>query len=187
MRLSNLALAALSAALLSAAPLGCDADDDDVAPAPLGAPPAEAVDDAAAVEAARADLDALYKGDYRRAFVEKTPELFLRHIADEFSSTQIDGSGASAADLRQFMPRYIGSIDRALEHNVTIEQIKLRGDRIEAIVTLTTSLDLRSPAGAVYNEISVSTYRDTFVRRNGDLYEVSGEQLRSAVTGGPRP
>jgi len=41
-----------------------------------------ASDDSTSVEAARADLDALYKGDYRNAFEQKNPDLFLRHISD---------------------------------------------------------------------------------------------------------
>ena len=41
-------------------------------------------------EAARRELDALYKGDYRRAFLEKRPELFLKHIAPNFFSTTVD-------------------------------------------------------------------------------------------------
>ncbi|HEU4405463.1 MAG TPA: nuclear transport factor 2 family protein [Polyangiaceae bacterium] len=186
MRLSNLRGAALFAALLAAAPLGCTSDDDGGAP-PVEAAPIEAAEDADAVAAARDDLDALYKGDYRRAFVEKNPDFFLRHIPDDFTSTQVDGSRARAAELRQFFPQFMAAIERTLEHNVTIEQVKVRGDRIEAVVTLTTVLDLRSPAGVVYNEISVGTYLDTFVRRDGTLFEVSGEQLRSSVTGGPRP
>jgi hypothetical protein len=190
MRLSNLSGAALLAALTALSTLGCDSSDEDRAEG--GAPPAEAApvqaaEDAAAVAAARADLDALYKGDYRRAFVEKNAELFLRHIPDEFTSTQVDGSSANAAQLRQFFPLFIGSIERTLEHNVTIEQVKVRGDRIEAVVTLTTVLDVRSPAGVVYNDIAVGTYLDTFVRRDGELFELSGEQLRSSSTSGPRP
>jgi hypothetical protein len=148
----------------------------------------DSTDDADAVAAARADLDALYKGDYRNAFVEKNPELFLRHIHDDFTSTQVDGSTANAEQLRQFIPIVIGSIERVLDHNVTIESVYVTDERIEAVVTLTTVMDRRSQAGVVYNEIAVSTYLDTFERSADDtLMEIRGEQLRSAITGAPVP
>jgi hypothetical protein len=144
--------------------------------------------DPAAVEAARADLDALYKSDYRDAFVQKNPELFLRHIADDFTSTQIDGTVANAELLRQFFPLFIQSVERVIDHNVTIEDVQVLDGRIEAVVTLTTVMDRRSPSNVVYNEISVGTYRDQFVRDvNGELKEVAGDQLRMTVTGAPRP
>lgn len=157
--------------------VGCTDDDN-----------AGAGGDPAAVEAARADLDALYKGDYRDAFEQKNPDLFLRHISDDFTSTQIDGAVADAELLRQFFPLLIQSIDRVIDHNVTIEDVQLEDDRIAAVVTLTTVMDRRSPSNVVYTEISVGTYRDQFVRDvDGELKEVAGDQLRVTVTGAPRP
>jgi len=159
--------------------VGCTDDTDDNA---------GASDDPAAVEAARADLDALYKGDYRNAFEQKNPDLFLRHISDDFTSTQIDGTVANAGLLRQFFPLFVQSIDRVIDHSVTIEDVRLKDGRIEAVVTLTTVMDRRSPSDVVYNEISVGTYRDQFVRDvDGELKEVAGDQLRMTVTGAPRP
>ena len=146
-------------------------------------------DDGGDVAAARADLDALYKGDYRSAFVDKNPELFLQHIHDDFTGIQIDGSTANAEQMRQFFPMIIGSIEHVVDHNVTIEHVVVtEDDEIEAVVTLTTVMHRRSPAGVVYSEISVGTFLDTFVRDdNGTLMETRGEQLRSAVTGAALP
>ena len=178
MQLIHSMTTAVFATLAAVAVVGCDTDSDDPA----------ASDDSTSVEAARADLDALYKGDYRNAFEQKNPDLFLRHISDDFTSTLIDGTSASAEGLRQFFPLLIQSIDRVIDHNVTIEDVQIKDDRIEAVVTLTTVMDRRSPANVVYTEISVGTYLDKFVRDEvGVLKEVAGDQLRVSVTGAPRP
>jgi hypothetical protein len=160
--------------ILLAAGTGCDTTDDT---------------DEDGVAEARADLDALYKGDYRSAFVEKQPELFLRHIHDDFTAIQIDGSTATAEQMRQFFPALIGSIEQVIDHNVTIENVEVDDDgQIDAVVTLTTVMHRRSQAGVVYAEISVGTYRDTFVREDdGTLMETRGAQLRSVVTGAAIP
>jgi hypothetical protein len=176
-------------ALLATSLVGCT--DDPSAEAAAGADGkgdgANTIEDSK-VEAARAELDALYKGDYRRAFVEKDPALFLRHIHDDFSSTQIDGSTGNADVLRQFFPLIIDRIERVVDHNVTIEDLQLKQGRIEAIVTLSTVMDRRSPTNVIYNETSVGTYRDVFVQGpDGELLEISGDQLRVSVTGAPRP
>lgn len=178
MQLIHSMTTAVFVTLTAVAAVGCDTDSDDQA----------ASDDSTSVEAARADLDALYKGDYRDAFVQKNPDLFLRHISDDFNSTLVDGTSASAEGLRQFFPLLIQSIDRVIDHNVTIEDVQIKDDRIEAVVTLTTVMDRRSPANVVYTEISVGTYLDQFVRdEDGVLKEVAGDQLRVSVTGAPRP
>ena len=160
--------------LLAAGAIGCDSTD---------------AADADAVGVARADLDALYKGDYKSAFVDKKPELFLQHIHDDFTAIQIDGSTANAEQLRQFFPAMIGSIEQLIDHNVTLENVEVDDDgQIDAVVTLTTVMHRRSQAGVVYAEISVGTYRDTFVRDDdGTLMETRGEQLRSVVTGAAIP
>jgi hypothetical protein len=140
------------------------------------------------VAAARADLDALYKGDYRAAFVSKNPELFTRHIAPELTYSSYDGSTGSAEDLKGFVSARIASIESVLDHDVTIEHVQVDGGRITAVVTLTTVLDLRSPAGTVYREISVGTYRDAFVKQmDGSLLEVRAELMRSHTTIAPKP
>jgi hypothetical protein len=178
MQLIHSMTTAIFAALTAVAVAGCATDSDDQA----------ASDDSTSVEAARADLDALYKGDYRNAFEQKNPDLFLRHISDDFTSTLVDGTTGNAEVLRQFFPLFIQSIDRVIEHNVTIEDVQIKGDRIEAVVTLTTVMDRRSPANVVYTEISVGTFLDKFVRdEDGGLMEVAGDQLRVSVTGAPRP
>ncbi len=51
---------------------------------------------------AREILDGIYKGDYREAFATKNPELFLKHIPDDFTSVQVDGQTFNAEALRQF-------------------------------------------------------------------------------------
>jgi len=178
MQLIHSTTTAVFAALTAVAVVGCNSDSDDQA----------ASDDSTSVEAARADLDALYKGDYRNAFEQKNPDLFLRHISDDFTATLVDGTIGSAEVLRQFFPLLIQSIDRVIDHNVTIEDVQIKDDRIEAVVTLTTIMDRRSPANVVYTEISVGTFLDKFVRdKDGVLKEVAGDQLRVSVTGAPRP
>jgi hypothetical protein len=178
MKLIHSMTTAIFVTLAALAVMGCGLDDDDRTPG----------DDAAALEAARADLDALYKGDYRNAFEQKNPDLFLRHLADDFTSTLVDGTTASAEALRQFFPLLIQSIERVIDHNVTIEDVQIKDGQIEAVVTLTTVMDRRSPANVVYTEISVATFLDKFVRdERGVLKEVAGDQLRVSVTGAPRP
>lgn len=136
------------------------------------------------VETVRTDLDQLYKGDYRRAFVEKNPELFGQHIAPELQYSAYDGSSATGEQLKQIVAGRIALIDRVLDHNVTIENVEVdETGRIVAVVTLTTVLDIRSSANVVYREISVGTYRDTFVKtEEGSLLEVAAHLLRSHVT-----
>ena len=151
--------------------------------------PAAAQQTPDAAAAARADLDALYKGDYRRAFVEKNPDLFGRHIAPELTYSSYDGLTAGAEDLKAIVAGRIGTIERVVEHNVSIEHVQVDAEgRITAVVTLTTSLDLRSPAGVVYNEISVGTYLDSFVKRpDGTLLETKTKLMRSHTVSAPRP
>jgi hypothetical protein len=155
---------------------------------PAMAPEASA-QPAATVEAARGALDQLYKGDYRRAFVEKTPELFGRHIAPELQYSSYDGSTATGEQLKQIVAGRIATIERVLDHNVSIEQVEIDATgRIVAVVTLTTVLDIRSPANRVYREISVGTYRDTFVQQADDtLLEVRAQLMRSHTTTSIKP
>src|SRR5437899_541189 len=70
---------------------------------------------------AREILNPIYKGDYRTAFVQKQPELFLKHIPDDFKSISIEGNEYDAKALRQvFRQRFTNQV-RTIEHNVTIE------------------------------------------------------------------
>jgi hypothetical protein len=155
---------------------------------PLAAGHVAADDEPPEVAAARADLDALYKGDYRAAFVSKNPELFTRHISPDLVYSSYDGSTGSADDLKGFVSARIASIDNVLDHDVTIEHVQVDTGRITAVVTLTTVLDLRSPTGTVYREISVGTYRDAFVKdADGSLLEVSAQLMRSHTTIAPKP
>ncbi|HEU4405462.1 MAG TPA: hypothetical protein VFS43_09250 [Polyangiaceae bacterium] len=169
----------LAAALAAAAP----------ALLPPAASPAAAQSAPDAAQAARADLDALYKGDYRRAFVEKNADLFGRHIAPDLRYSSYDGSTADAEGLKAFVAGRIATIERVVEHSVSLEHVTVdEAGRITAVVTLTTVLDLRSPAGTIYTETGVSTYRDAFVKQaDGSLLEVSAELLRSHTARAPRP
>jgi hypothetical protein len=141
------------------------------------------------VEAARAALDQLYKGDYRRAFVEKNPDLFGKHIAPDLQYSSYDGSTATGEQLKQIVAGRIATIERVLEHNVSIEHVEIdRAGQIVAVVTLTTVLDVRSPSNRVYREISVGTYRDTFVQQADDtLIEVRAQLMRSHTTTAIKP
>src|SRR5713101_5935919 len=122
-------------------------------------------------ESALRDLDALYKGDYRRAFVEKKPNLFLKHIAPNFHSTLIDGSQYDAKALRRFFPRQFTNMVQTHEHSVTIEDVDVASNgTISAIVTLSTLIEYNSTQGRKYFVMSIATYRDSFIRSpNGML------------------
>lgn len=136
---------------------------------------------------ARAALDAIYKGDYRAAFVDKRPELFLKHIPDDFQSTSVEGNRFDAAALRQFFPTQFRNMVRTVEHNVTIEDIDvLQGGTVSAVVTLHTLIEFRGANGN-YLVNTVGTYRDDWQNRGGTWFEVRGDQLRSSVTTAPRP
>lgn len=132
-------------------------------------------------EAARQELDDLYKGDYRRAFLERRPELFLKHIAPSFHSIAVDGTEYDAQAIRQFFPRQFTNIFRVHEHNVAIENIDVgRDGAIIAVVTLTTLIEYKNASGRKYFSISIGTYHDHFIRPSkGVLLEVGGDQLRS--------
>ncbi|BDP43631.1 hypothetical protein DAETH_36000 (plasmid) [Deinococcus aetherius] len=136
---------------------------------------------------ARQVLDQLYKGDYRDAFVQKRPELFLRHIPDDFQSVQVDGQTFDAAALRQFFPTQFPNMVRTIEHNVTIEDVDvLPGGTVSAIVTLHTLIEFRGRGGN-YLVNTVGTYRDDWQNRGGRWVEVRGHQLRNQTTTAPRP
>jgi hypothetical protein len=116
-------------------------------------------------EAARRELEALYQGDYRRAFLEKRPELFLKHIAPNFHSTTVDGTEYDAMALRQAFPRQFHNMVRVQEHDVTIEDVEVTSDgAIVAVVTLTTLIEYKSAKGRRYFVTSIGTYRDHFIR-----------------------
>jgi hypothetical protein len=150
---------------------------------PIGAPADDAED------AARGDLERLYKGDYRAAFVEKRPELFLKHIADDFRSTSVEGMVFDAKALREFFPGMFSSMLRTVEHNVTIEDVDiLPNGNIATIVTLYTLIEFRRATGqGSYFVTTIATYRDEFRKTGGVLYSVSGDQLRNQVITAPRP
>lgn len=136
---------------------------------------------------ARAALDAVYKGDYRAAFVEKKPELFLKHIPDDFQSVSVEGNRFDAAALRQFFPTQFTNMVRTIEHNVTIEDVDVLPDgTVSAVVTLHTLIEFRGANGN-YLVNTVGTYRDAWQNRGGTWFEVRGDQLRHQVTVAPRP
>jgi len=140
-------------------------------------------------EQARAVLDNIYKTDYRSAFIEKRPELFLRHIPDDFSSTSVDGTRTDAEAIREAFPRIFDTMVRTIEHNVTIEDVDVSlAGTISAVVTLTTLIEReRQGASGTYFVTSVGTFRDDWVSRNGQWFELHGNELRSVVTTAPKP
>jgi hypothetical protein len=174
---------------------------DDFLPGPAAAPSPNAPLQAASLapsttsssleprEAARRELDTLYKGDYRRAFLEKRPELFLKHIAPKFHSTAIDGTEYDAPALRRFFPQQFANMVRVHEHNVTIEDVDVAADgAIAAVVTLTTLIEYKGAKGRTYFVTSIGTYHDHFIRSpEGILMETGGDQLRSQTITWPSP
>jgi hypothetical protein len=139
-------------------------------------------------EAARAVLDGIYKGDFRLAFVDKRPELFLRHVPDDFVSTMVDGSQLDAAAIRLAFPRQFATVVRTIEHNVTIEDVDVAGNRsISGVVTLTTLIEHQRPGGGTYIVITVGTFRDDFVLRDGVWLLKRATQLRGQTITSPRP
>jgi hypothetical protein len=83
----------------------------------------------------------------------------------------------------------IGNIVKTLEHNVTIEEVKiLPNGNISAIVTLYTVIERRKAQGqGSYLVTTVGTYRDVFRKTAGVLFEVSGDQLRNQTITAPKP
>lgn len=136
---------------------------------------------------ARQVLDAIYKGDYRAAFLEKKPELFLKHIPDDFKSVQVDDQEFDAKALRQYFPLQFTTMVRTIEHNVTIEDLDVLPDgTVSAIVTLYTLIEFQGKSGN-YLVTTLGTYRDNWQQRGGVWYEVSGNQLRNQTITAPRP
>jgi hypothetical protein len=139
-------------------------------------------------EAARAVLDGIYKGDFRSAFVDKRPELFLRYIPDDFVSTMVDGSQLDAAAIRQAFPQQFTTMVRTIEHNVTIEDVDVASSRsISGVVTLTTLIEHRRSRGGTYLVTTVGTFRDDFVLRDGQWLLRRATQLRGQTITSPRP
>jgi hypothetical protein len=137
--------------------------------------------------ALRAEIDAIYKGDYRAAFVEKKPELFLKYIPDDFQSESIEGQKFNAAGLRQFFPTQFPNMVRTIEHNVSIEDVDLLApNKLSAIVTLNTLIEYKG-ATANYLVNTIGTYRDVWEKRGAQWFETSGDQLRNQVTSYRRP
>ena len=140
-------------------------------------------------EQARREIDAIYKGDYRTAFREGKPGLFLKHIPDDFKSVSVEGNEFDATALRQFFSQRFASQVRLLEHNVTIEDIDaLPNGSISAIVTLYTLEEFKKAKGnGTYFVTTIGTYRDVWQNRSGTWYEVRGDQLRNQTITAPRP
>ena len=138
---------------------------------------------------ARETVDSIYKGDYRNAFMEKKPELFLKHIPDDFKSVSVEGNTFDAKMLRQFFPQRFTNQVRTIEHNVTIEDIDVLSDgTISAIVTLYTLEENKKAGGdGTYFVTTIATYRDLWQKRGGNWYEIGGDQLRNQVITAPRP
>jgi hypothetical protein len=139
-------------------------------------------------EAARAVLDGIYKGDFRSAFVDRRPELFLRHVPDDFVSTMVDGSRLDATAIRQAFPQQFATMVRTIEHNVTIEDVDVPSSRsISGVVTLTTLIEHRRQGTGTYLVVTVGTFRDDFVLRDGVWMLRQALQLRGQTITSPRP
>jgi hypothetical protein len=140
-------------------------------------------------DAAHAVLDGIYKGDFRSAFVDKRPELFLQRIPHDFESTMVDGSRLDATAIRQAFPRQLATMVRTIEHNVTIEDVDVAGNRsISGVVTLTTLIEhQRSGGDGTYFVTTVGTFRDDFVLRDGVWLLKRATQLRGQTITSPRP
>jgi hypothetical protein len=138
---------------------------------------------------ARREIDAVYKGDYRMAFQRRRPELFLKHIPDDFKSVTVEGNEFNATALRQFFPQRFANQVRTLEHNVTIEDIDvLPNGTVSAVVTLYTVEEFKKARGTgTYFVTTIGTYRDAWRKRAGTWYEVRGDQLRNQTITAPRP
>lgn len=137
---------------------------------------------------ARLVLDGIYKGDYREAFATKNPELFLKYIADDFTSSFLDGQTFDAEALRQFFPTRFTNQIRLIEHNVTIEDVDVLPDStVSAVVTLYTVEEFSRADGGTYLVTTVGTYRDDFQERDGQWYEIRAEQLRNQTITAPKP
>jgi hypothetical protein len=140
-------------------------------------------------ERARAILDAIYKGDYRRAFAEKRPELFLQYLTDDFTLTQVDGTTVDLATMRENFSRLFAAMDRTIEHNVNIEDVDvLPNGNISAVVTLNTLIEFKKARGeGTYLVTNIGTYRDEFAKRNGQWRETQAVLIRDQTTLAPRP
>ena len=137
---------------------------------------------------ASAQTAPLGEAQARAAFVEKRPELFLKHIPDDFQSVSVEGNRFDATALRQFFPTQFVNMVRTIEHNVTIEDVDVLADGIvSAIVTLNTLIEFRGQNGKNYLVNTTGTYRDDWQNRGGTWFEVRGDQLRNSVTTAPRP
>lgn len=143
--------------------------------------------DANAEAAAKTALDAIYKGDYKAAFAEKKPELFLKHLAEDFKSVGVEGNVLDVKTLRQFFPARFANQVRLIEHNVTIEDIDvLQNGTVSAVVTLSTLEEFKGANGN-YLVTSIGTFRDDWQKRGKDWFELRGTQLRSQTITAPRP
>jgi hypothetical protein len=135
----------------------------------------------------RAEIDAIYKGDYRNAFVNKNPQLFLKYIPDDFVSENVEGQKFNAAGLRQFFPTQFPNMVRTIEHNVSIEDVDvISPTKLSAVVTLNTLIEYKGAAGN-YLVYTLGTYRDVWEKRGGQWFEVEGNQLRNQTISFRRP
>jgi hypothetical protein len=135
----------------------------------------------------KTEIDAIYKGDYRAAFVDKKPELFLKYIPDDFASESIEGQKFNAAGLRQFFPTQFPNMVRTIEHNVSFEDVDVvSATKLSAVVTLNTLIEYKGAAGN-YLVNTIGTYRDVWEKRDGKWFEIEGNQLRNQTTSYRRP
>ena len=65
---------------------------------------------------ASAQTAPLGEAQARAAFVEKRPELFLKHIPDDFQSVSVEGNRFDATALRQFFPAQFANMEIGRAH-----------------------------------------------------------------------
>jgi hypothetical protein len=143
--------------------------------------------DAALVAQAKAELDALYKGDYNKAWVNKQPELLGKHFSPQHIVSNIDGTTTTGAEVVELVRGAQQNLDRVPSHTVSIEDVTTEGNRIYAVVTNNLVLEYKSPAGQKWILHNQGTFRDGFEKTASGLVEVSAQHLGQLVVTYPLP
>jgi SnoaL-like domain len=137
--------------------------------------------DKALVADARAQVDALYKGDYNRAWVNKDPSLLGKHFAPTHVVTNIDGTTNTGVEIVEFVRGAQRGLDRVVNHTVSIDDVTVSGNRIYAVVTNNLVLQYTSPTGQRWVMQNSGTFRDGFERTSDGLKEISAQHLGQLV------
>jgi hypothetical protein len=141
----------------------------------------------AMVAAAKAEIDALYKGDYNKAWVNKAPEMLGRNFAPSHVVTNIDGTTNTGAEVVEFVRGAQRGLDRVASHTVSIEDVTVSGNRIYAVVTNNLVLEYTSASGRKWIMQNSGTFRDGFERTPNGLREISAQHMAQIVVTYPMP